>query len=118
LASETAKVPQKMPRKAPAITSLGKCSPRMIMQVPVAMPSIVKGMRHDGYLVQITVATVNALVVCPDGRPWSVGVSNRAVIPSVGFWKGRGSPKASFRTVTRAMVETIATARTRELVQS
>jgi hypothetical protein len=118
LAREIAKVPQNMPRNAPAMTSLGKCSPRMIMQIPVAKPSSVNGIRHEGYLAQTTVATVNALVVCPDGSPWSVGVSKRAIIPRVGVWKGRGSPNASLRIVVRAIAETMATARTRELVQS
>ena len=88
------------------------------MQTPVAIASATKGMRHEGYLVQITVATVNAFVVCPDGKPWLAGFSKRAVIPRVGSWKGRGSPNDSFRISVSVIADTIATASKSELVQS
>ncbi len=88
------------------------------MQTPVAIASATKGMRHEGYLVQITVATVNAFVVCPDGKPWLAGFPKRAVIPRVGSWKGRGSPNDSFRISVSVIADTIATASTSELVQS
>ena len=47
-----------------------------------------------------------------------MGVSNRGVSPSVGSWKGLGSPKTSLRRVTSIVAVTIATAMTRALVQS
>jgi hypothetical protein len=65
----TAKVQQKMPRKAPAMTSLGKWSPKMTMQIPVAIARRVNGIHQSGCLVHTTVATVNAVVVCPEGSP-------------------------------------------------
>ncbi len=78
------------------------------MQTPVAIASATNGMRHEVYLVQITVATVNAFVVCPDGKPWLVGFSKRAVIPRVGSWKGRGSPNESFRISVSVIADTMA----------
>src|ERR671923_1195285 len=90
----------------------------MTMEIPVATARAVKGILHLGYLVHTTVAVVNALVVCPDGRPWSVGVSNRDDIPRAGSWNGRGRPNAIFRMSLRAIAVTIATASTRALVQS
>ena len=88
------------------------------MQIPVAIASAVKGILHLGYLAQMTVAVVNALVVCPDGRPWSVGVSKRGDIPRAVSWNGRGRPNAIFKVSLRAIAMTIATASTRALVQS
>src|SRR5215471_1199014 len=88
------------------------------MQSPVAIARTRNGIRHEGYLVQITVAAVKALDVCPDGRPWLLGFAKRAVIPRLGSWKGRGSPKTIFSPSVRVMTMTVATAKTSELVQS
>lgn len=88
------------------------------METPVATASVAKGTLHFENLVHITVATVKALAVCPEGSPWSAGVSKRADIPRAGSWNGRGNPNAIFKTSVRDIAETIATASTRALVQS
>src|SRR5437899_11610253 len=90
----------------------------MIIETPVAIASRTKGTRQAGYRDHITVATVNAFVVCPDGNPGFVGISPRGLIPSEGIWKGLGRSKAAFKTSVRAIAKTIATASISELVQA
>src|SRR3989442_14553598 len=98
--------------------SLGKCNPRMIIETPVATARRTKGTRQAVYLDHITVATVNAFVVCPDGNPGLVGVSPRATIPSEGTWNGLGRLKAVFNTSVRVIAVTIATASISDLFHS
>src|SRR5439155_14720876 len=118
LAKPRTNVPQKTPRKAPPITSLGKCNPRMIIETPVATARSVNGIRQTGYLDHITVATVKAFVVCPEGNAGLVGTSPRATIPSEGTWNGLGRLKAAFNPSVSAIAVTIATANISELVHS
>src|SRR6266571_465179 len=117
-ANPRANVPQKIPRKAPPITSLGKCNPRVIIETPVAIARRTKGTRQAVYLDHITVATVNAFVVCPEGNPGLVGISPRATIPSEGIWNGLGRLKDAFNTSVRLIAVTIATASISELFHS
>src|SRR5438445_12801200 len=95
LAKPRTNVTHKIPRKTPPITSLGKCSPRMIIETPVALASRTKGTRQAGYRDHITVTTVNAIVVCPEGNQGFVGISPRGVIPSEGTAHGVGWSKAA-----------------------
>src|SRR2546425_2111581 len=90
----------------------------MIIETPVAIASRTKGARQAGYRDHITVATVNAFVVCPEGNPGFAGNSPRGSIPSKGTWNGLGRLKAAFKTSVRAIAETIATASISELVHS
>src|SRR6266704_4940772 len=118
LAKPRTNVPQKIPRKTPPMTSLGKCNPKMIIETPVAIARTTKGTRQAVYLDHITVATVNAFVVCPDGNPGLVGISPRSTIPSEGIWNGLGRLKDAFNTSVRVIAVTIATASISELVHS
>ncbi len=111
-------VPQKIPRKTPPRTSLGKCNPKIIIEIPVEIARTTKGTRQAAYLDHITVATVKAFVVCPEGNPGLVGISPRAAIPSEDTWKGLGRLKAVFSRSVRAIAVTIATASISELVHS
>ncbi len=74
----------------------------MIIETPVAIASRTKGTRQAGYLDHITVATVNAFVVCPEGNPGFVGISPRGFIPSEGTWNGLGRLKARFQDVRQS----------------
>src|SRR2546422_5989848 len=98
--------------------SLGKFSRRISIETPVALASRTKGIRQTGYRAHITVATVNAFVVCPEGNRGFVGISPRGVIPSEGTWDGLGRLKVAFKMSVRAIAETIATASISELVHS
>src|SRR5947208_16730212 len=100
------------------MTSLGKCSPRIIIETPVALASRTKGIRQTGYRDHVTVATVNAFVVCPEGNPGFVGISPRGVIASEGIGDGLGRLKAACKMSVRAIAETIATASISQLVHS
>src|SRR5205809_7931327 len=82
----------------------------MIIETPVAIASRTKGTHQEGYRDHITVATVNAFVVCPEGNPGFVGISRRGVIPSEGTWTGLGRLKAAFKMSVRDIEEHIATA--------
>src|SRR5260370_41123936 len=106
-------VPQKIPRKTPPRTSRGKCNPKITIETPVEIARTMKGIRQAGYLVHITVATVKAFVVCPEGNPGLVGSSPRATA-----WNGLGRLKAVFSRSVRAIAVTIATASINELVHS
>src|SRR5207249_6193900 len=90
----------------------------MIIERAVAIARRTKGTRQAVYLDHITVATVNAFVVCPEGNPGLVGISPRATIPSEGTWNGLGRLKAAFNKSVRLIAVTIATASISELVHS
>src|SRR5437899_11202931 len=90
----------------------------MIIETPVAIARRTKGARQAEYLDHITVATVNAFVVCPEGNPGLVGISPRATIPSEGIWNGLGRSKDACTTSVRLIAATIATASISELLHS
>src|SRR5438552_19142282 len=88
----------------------------MIMEIPVAIARRTKGTRQAVYLDHITVATVNAFVVCPEGNPGLEGISPRTTIPSEGTWNGLGRLKAAFNKSVKLIAVITATASISELI--